>query len=92
MSRRFFFFSAKPFRLSSVRFPCFARAKSGVPSRGRGEAMRLLSVPLALLFAVVVVANVSAGEDEKEKGKKGRLIRGRVEEVHKDKDKDSGYI
>jgi hypothetical protein len=55
--------------------------------------MRFLGVPLALLFAVVVVANVSAGEDEKEKkGKKAHLIRGRVEEVHKDKDMDSGYI
>ena len=55
--------------------------------------MRLLSVPLALLVAVVVVGNVAADEDNKGKGKgKKGLVHGRVEAVKKDTDKDSGII
>jgi hypothetical protein len=53
--------------------------------------MRVLSVPLALLVAVVVIGNVSGDEDDKGKGKKG-LVHGRVEAVKKDADKDSGVI
>lgn len=55
--------------------------------------MRLLSVPLALLFALVVVANVAADEDDKGKGKKKHhAIHGKVEGVQKDADKDAGAI
>jgi hypothetical protein len=55
--------------------------------------MRLLHLPLALALALVVVANVSADGDDKGKGgKRKHLVRGRVQAVQKDADKDSGAI
>src|SRR5262245_17368895 len=54
--------------------------------------MRLLSVPLAVVFALLVVADISAVEDKGKGKKKQHLIRGRVEAVRKDADKDSGAI
>jgi hypothetical protein len=55
--------------------------------------MRLSSVSLALAFAVLVVANVAAADDVKGKGKKKHhAIRGKVEAVKRDADKDSGVI
>src|SRR5262249_2269387 len=55
--------------------------------------MRLLSVPLALLFALVVVADSSADDAAKGKGKKKHhAIHGKVAAVQKDADKDSGAI
>lgn len=55
--------------------------------------MRLLSVPLALAFAVLVIGRAPARDDVEGKGKKKPYtIRGRVEAVKKDADKDSGTI
>jgi hypothetical protein len=51
--------------------------------------MRLLSVPLALLIALSVVADTNGGGNGK---KKQHAINGKVEAVTKDKDKDSGTI
>jgi len=53
--------------------------------------MRLLSIPLALIFALAVVADTNAVGPGKGK-KKNHAIRGKVEAVTKDKDKDSGTI
>jgi len=55
--------------------------------------MRLSSVPLALIIALVVVANGSADDNAKGKGKKKHhAVHGKVEAVTKDADKDSGAI
>ena len=54
--------------------------------------MRLVSAPLALAFAVLVVAELSADQEIKGKGKKLHAIHGRVVAVKKDADKDSGAI
>jgi hypothetical protein len=51
--------------------------------------MRLLSLPIALLFALAVVADTNADDNAKGK-KKQHAIRGKVEAVTKDK--DSGTI
>jgi hypothetical protein len=55
--------------------------------------MRLLSAPLALAFALLVVGSVSADENIKGKGKKKtHAVHGKVVAVKKDADKDSGVI
>ena len=55
--------------------------------------MRLLSVPVALMFAMLVVADVSADQDALGKDKKKiHAVRGKVVAVRKDADKDSGLI
>ena len=55
--------------------------------------MRLLSVSLGLMCALVVVANVSADDDGKGKAKKKtHAVHGKVVAVQKDGDKDSGTI
>ena len=53
--------------------------------------MRLLTVPLALMFALAVVAETNAVGPGKG-AKKHHAIHGKVEAVTKDKDKDSGTI
>jgi hypothetical protein len=53
------------------------------------SAMRLMSVPLALLLALAFVADTNGGVNGK---KKQHAIHGKVEAVTKDKDKDSGTL
>jgi hypothetical protein len=55
--------------------------------------MRLLKVPVALMIAMLVVADVAADQDAPGKGKKRiHAVHGKVVAVKKDADKDSGLI